>query len=141
MATVMQFEVLSPDESIFKADDVTYVDARTVWGGVGILAHHATMIATLVESPLKYRSKDGKAHYICIGGGFLEMKNNKVTVLTVTAETAKGIDVERAKAALTRADARLKPPIDKDVNVERATQSKRRAEARLKTVELSAQEN
>ena len=61
MATLMQFEVLSPDKYVFKADDVTYVEAITVWGGVGILPRHATMIGTLKEAPLKYRDKEGFA--------------------------------------------------------------------------------
>jgi F-type H+-transporting ATPase subunit epsilon len=139
MATLMQFEVLSPDKYVFKADDVTYVDAVTVWGGVGILPRHATMICTLKEAPLKYRDKEGFAHFICVDGGFLEVKDNKVTVLTVNAETADVIDVNRAQASFERAKNRLSN-LDKDINVERVMQSLRRAEARLKTVKLAATE-
>jgi F-type H+-transporting ATPase subunit epsilon len=139
MATMMQFEVLSPDKYVYKAEDVTYVEATTVWGGVGILPHHATMIGTLKEAPLKYRDKQGNAHFICIDGGFLEVKNNKVTVLTVNAETADAIDVERARSSMERAKKRLEH-LDKDINVERVMGSLHRAEARLQTVELAAKE-
>lgn len=139
MATLMQFEVLSPDKYVLQADDVTYVEAITVWGGVGILPRHATMIGTLKEAPLKYRDKDGFAHYICVDGGFLEVKDNKVTVLTVSAETADAIDVVRAQASLERARDRFSK-LDKDINVNRVMQSLHRAEARLKTVKLAAEE-
>lgn len=138
MATLMQFEVLSPDKYVFQADDVSYVEATTVWGGVGILPRHATMVGALKEAPLKYRDKDGNPHFICVDGGFIEVKSNKVTVLTVSAEPAEAIDINRAQASLERAKNRLSR-LDKDINVGRVMQSMHRAEARLKTVKLAAE--
>jgi F-type H+-transporting ATPase subunit epsilon len=74
-----------------------------------------------------------------VDGGFLEVKDNKVTVLTVNAETADAINVNRAQASFERAKNRLSH-LEKDINVERVMQSLHRAEARLKTVKLAAAE-
>ena len=55
MASLMRFEVLAPDKYVLKSDAISYVEAVTLWGGVGILPRHAPLIAALKEAPLKYR--------------------------------------------------------------------------------------
>jgi len=138
MASLMRFEVLAPDKYVLKSDAVSYVDAVTSWGGVGILPRHAPLIAALKEAPLMYRDAEGVAHFMCLQGGFLEVKDNKVVVMTEAAEAADEIDVDRAEAAAARARERLSHP-DKDIDMDRVMGSLRRAEARLKTVKLAAE--
>lgn len=136
MASVMQFDVLSPDEYVFQADDISYVEVQTTDGGLGILPHHATMIAALDQAPLKYRDASGTEHYMSVDGGFLEVKDNKVTILSVAAEKAEDIDVHKAQEALDRAQAKIdNPPADADMSeVIKAFKS---ANARIKTVKLA----
>ena len=99
MSSLMRFEVLAPDKYVLKSDAISYVEAVTLWGGVGILPRHAPLIAALKEAPLKYRDAEGIAHFLCIQGGFMEVKDNKVVVMTEAAETADEIDVDRAEAS------------------------------------------
>ena len=73
MASLMRFEVLAPDKYVLKSDAISYVEAVTLWGGVGILPRHAPLIAALKEAPLKYRDAEGIAHFLCIQGGFMEV--------------------------------------------------------------------
>lgn len=80
MANLMQLNVLSPDAYVFQADNISYVDAHTEGGAVGILPRHATMVAALDPAPLKYRDETGEAHYLFVDGGFLEVKDNVVTI-------------------------------------------------------------
>ena len=101
MSSLMRFEVLAPDKYVLKSDAISYVEAVTLWGGVGILPRHAPLIAALKEAPLKYRDAEGIAHFLCIQGGFMEVKDNKVVVMTEAAETADEIDVDRAEASAT----------------------------------------
>ena len=126
MASLMRFEVLAPDKYVLKSDAISYVEAVTLWGGVGILPRHAPLIAALKEAPLKYRDAEGIAHFLCIQGGFMEVKDNKVVVMTEAAETADEIDVDRAEAS-------------DEVDMDRVMGSLRRSEARLKTVRLAAE--
>lgn len=133
MANLMQLDVLSPDEYVFRADNITFVNAMTQEGGVGILPRHATMVASLEPAPLKYRDDEGKAHYLFVAGGFLEVKNNKVTVLTVDAQAAEAIDVPATEKAVKEAEAKLANPGENtdvaEVELELAI-----AKARLQTV-------
>ena len=101
MATLMQFEVLSPDKYVFKADDVTYVEAITVWGGVGILPRHATMIGTLKDlmaQYLKFNPRIGKT----IERQFEETKD--IGVLTDFISINLPMDVDARQALLEAID-------------------------------------
>ena len=136
MANVMQLDVLSPDAYVFQADNITYVGVQTVGGGVGIEARHLTMMATLEPAPVKYRDDQDVAHYLFVDGGFLEVKESKVTILSVAAETAESIDVEKARADLERAQAKISN-LKGDMDKAEAARDLKRAQARLKTVQLA----
>ena len=132
----MQLDVLSPDAYVFQADNITYVGVQTVGGGVGIEARHLTMMATLEPAPVKYRDDQDVAHYLFVDGGFLEVKESKVTILSVAAETAESIDVEKARADLERAQAKISN-LKGDMDKAEAVRDLKRAQARLKTVQLA----
>ena len=136
MANVMQLDVLSPDAYVFQADNITYVGVQTVGGGVGIEARHLTRMATLEPAPVKYRDDQDVAHYLFVDGGFLEVKESKVTILSVAAETAESIDVEKARADLERAQAKISN-LKGDMDKAEAVKDLKRAQARLKTVQLA----
>ena len=136
MANVMQLDVLSPDAYVFQADNITYVGVQTVGGGVGIEARHLTLMATLEPAPVKYRDDQDVAHYLFVDGGFLEVKESKVTILSVAAETAESIDVEKARADLERAQAKISN-LKGDMDKAEAVRDLKRAQARLKTVQLA----
>ena len=136
MAKLMQLEIVTPDKSLMKRNDVSFVLAETVAGPVGIMASHAPLIGTLREAPLKYRSEDGKEHFIFIDSGFMEVNNNKVTVLSAAAEMAEDIDVARAQAAEARALNHIENP-EPTIDMEVIGRNLRRAKGRLKTVELA----
>lgn len=136
MANVMQLDVLSPDAYVFQADNITYVGVQTVGGGIGIEARHLTMMATLEPAPVKYRDDQDTAHYLFVDGGFLEVKESKVTILSVAAETAESIDVEKARADLERAQAKISN-LKGDMDKAEAVRDLKRAQARLKTVQLA----
>ena len=136
MANVMQLDVLSPDAYVITADNITYVGAKTTRGGYGIKPRHATMVAELVSAPLKYCDDQGAAHYLFVDGGFLEMKENKVTVMSVAAETAESFDAEKAQADLERAQARIDNPKE-GMDMAEAVKDLKRAQARLTTVQLA----
>ncbi len=136
MASVMQLDVLSPDAYVFQADDISYVEVQTVGGGLGILPHHATMIAALDQAPLKYRDANGTAHYMSVDGGFLEVKDNKVTILSVAAEKAEDIDVAKAQAALERAQAKIDSP-EEGMDLPEVVKQLKSAQAKIKTVQLA----
>lgn len=136
MAKMMQLEIVTPDQSLLLRDDVTYVLAEALDGGIGIFANHAPLISTLKAAPLKYRDAQGKEHFASLDIGFMEVGHNKVTILSAKAELAENIDVSRAEAAKERAEKRLANPTV-DTDIVRAEAALNRALARLKTYKMS----
>lgn len=136
MAKLMQLEILTPDRSLLMRDDVSYVLAETIGGGVGILANHAPLIGTLDHAPLKYKDAKEKLQFVFLDGGFIEVNNNKVTILSVAAEKAEEIDVTRATHKKEVCEERLANP-DPTMNFESIKEELKRANGRLKTVGLA----
>ena len=77
--------------------------------------------------------KDHDRNGIFVVGGFLEVKNNTVTVITPNAELSGSIDRKRAEEAKRRAEKRLNAKTQ-DIDVERAQLALHRAIGRIVTV-------
>ena len=128
----MMLEIITPDRTVFQ-DDVSELVVRAVDGDLGILPNRAPVVAALQIYPVRYK-KDGKTGYVAVSGGFLEMSNNKITILASAAERPEQIDKQRAEEARKRAEQRLK--IGGDVDDARAEMALKRAMNRLRTVEF-----
>ena len=131
MATPFTFEIVTQDKMLFSAENVTYVGFRALSGNLGIKARHMPIIATLDISPMKIEFTDGTDMEFAVCGGFLEMKDNKCTVLATIAEAGADIDTARATAAKERAEQRLASK-SADVDSARAERALKRAMARLR---------
>ena len=95
MARLMKLEVLTPEKILVKREDISYVLLNTVTGGVGVLANHGPMIAVLGEGTLKLQDKDNHVILVYVEGGFAEVKDNQVVILTPRAQRAEKIDVAK----------------------------------------------
>ena len=127
MPASMTVEVVSPEQVLFSGE-ATMVITRTLGGGeVAFQAGHAPFLAALVPNHTRVFLSDGNVEDIAVHGGFVEVSNNKVSILSDSAELGSRIDVERARAALTRADESLRGDAGEEV-----TQAKARAQARLR---------
>jgi F-type H+-transporting ATPase subunit epsilon len=103
-------------------------------GDLGILHDHAPILTVLRSGQLSYE-KGGETIVLVVSGGYLEVSDNRVTVLAETGEFLQEIDRERAERAKTEAEKRLgQTDISEEVYVE--TQKKLfRAIARLENFE------
>ena len=73
-----------------------------------ILAHHEDMIIAIDEGQMRFQPEGtDNWEYAVVGMGFVEIVNNRVTLLVETAERPEEIDVARAEAARARAEERL----------------------------------
>jgi F-type H+-transporting ATPase subunit epsilon len=82
------------------------VVAPSVDGEVGILPHHAPLLTILEIGELRVR-KGADEQAIVIAGGFMEVLNDKVTILADVAERSEEIDVAAAEEARRRAQEAL----------------------------------
>lgn len=94
-------EIVTQERLVY-SDMVDIVVAPGADGVLGILPHHAPLLTTLQFGELVVR-KGGEEHIFAIGGGVLEVRPDKVTVLADAAEHADEIDLARAEAARNRA--------------------------------------
>jgi len=102
----LKFEIVTAERVVY-SDDVDIVIAPGVEGQMGILPSHAPLLTTLQPGELVVR-KDGEETAMFVSGGFLEIMQDRVTVLADVAERAEEIDVARAEEAKRRAEERLK---------------------------------
>lgn len=131
MASTFNLNIVAPYGQILNKD-VEFVVVPGEDGELGILANHAPLIAGLQAGVIHYM-EDGKVYKVAVSGGFMEVLNNKVTILANTAEDAETIDAERALSAKERAEKRLQDK-SSDIDVLRAEMALKRALARLRTV-------
>jgi F-type H+-transporting ATPase subunit epsilon len=117
-------------------DDAESLIVPGVEGYIGILANHAPLMTAVDVGALTYRDSAGYDHVFAVTDGFLEVSHNRVTIIADTAEVADCIDINRARAALERAQDRLnKAGTDPTIDVERAREAYRRALNRIKVAE------
>ena len=129
MATI-KLEIVTAERLVL-SEDVDYISAPGVDGILGILPRHQPLLTALTVGELHYK-KGGQEYNFAIGGGFMEVRPDKVTVLADSAEHAEEIDEQRAEQARIRAQQTLKEKPKGDVEFARIEQSLRRAELRLK---------
>ena len=123
----MTVEVVSPEQVLFSGE-ATMVITRTLGGGeIAFQAGHAPFLAALVENHTRVFLVDGSIEDIAVHGGFVEVSNNKVSILSDVAELGSSVDVERARAAMERAEAALQREHDAE-----AVSALGRAHARLR---------
>ncbi len=113
------------------SEDVDYVSAPGIDGVVGILPRHEPLLTALSFGELRYKKGDQESSF-AIGGGFMEVRPDKVTVLADMAEYAEDIDAAAAEEARKRAQELLAQKPESDAEAMRLERALRRAELQLK---------
>jgi len=134
MADELTVDIVTPDEHAYQGP-ANGVRAPGIEGSFEVRKDHAPMIAAFGIGPLivktqsahEYADMHGDRIIFATSGGFLEIVDNKVTVLAETVEPASEIDVDRAESAEERARRRLEEGLEEE---ERKTYEEARARAR-----------
>ncbi len=106
MAKSFQIEIVTPARKVL-SQEVESLIVPGEKGYLGILANHAPLVTTLGIGVLRYKTK-GKEETVAITGGFMEVNDNKISIMADSAECCHEIDIERAKRAEERARERLR---------------------------------
>jgi F-type H+-transporting ATPase subunit epsilon len=125
-------EIVSAERRVLE-DDVDEVLAQTTEGQIGILPRHAPLLTILVPGEMRLK-KGTEETVLAIGGGFLEVADNRVIVLADAAERADEIDIARAEEARRRAQTRIESH-SREVDLTRAQSALARSLARIHAVE------
>lgn len=117
MAEKMNLEIVTPYSKVVNTE-VDEVTATGKLGEFGVLPGHAPFLTSLKIGELCYKN-NGQSVSMALNWGYFEIKDDKIIVLVETAERSDEIDVDRAKAALGRAEDKLKQlsPEDKQFKI------------------------
>jgi len=105
MAGKLLLEVVTPDHLLL-SQQVDEVIAPGTEGEFGVLPGHAHFLSTLTIGDLRYRVGEVTSH-MSVLWGFAQVTPTRVTILAEIAEKAEDIDIERAEAAVAKAQRRL----------------------------------
>jgi F-type H+-transporting ATPase subunit epsilon len=132
----LALDVVTPNGVIFK-DTVDSVFVEGIDGDLGILPDHIPFFTAIKVGILSYK-KDNVTDYLAVMGGFIDVSNNNVTVLSSSGEKASDIDSLRVKKDREKAEQDL---MAKKGDVDFAVAEKEivKSAARLKAVELLEQ--
>jgi F-type H+-transporting ATPase subunit epsilon len=113
----LALEIVTPDRAVVH-EQVDEVEIPGADGYFGVLPGHTPLLALLAVGQLWYRTGADKT-YLSIGSGVVEVMPDRVIIIARTAEKPEEIDLDRAKAALQRAEQRLAARA-RDLDLERA---------------------
>ena len=136
MAENIKLEVVTPEKSVV-SEEAQIVMSPGSLGEFGVLIGHTPFLTTLKIGTIRYKDANGVEKFVFVNSGFAEALPDKVTVLAESAERSEDIDIERAKAAMERAEKRLAEDRAKeDIDFNRANASLARAVERVKLAEF-----
>jgi F-type H+-transporting ATPase subunit epsilon len=118
-------ELVSPERILFSGE-AQMVVARTIEGDIAFLENHAPFIGALDIGPVMIRKEDGTDEHAAVHGGFVEVSNNRVTILSDLAELASQIDLDRARREADELERHVRDNDDAEVSARL-----RRANARI----------
>lgn len=101
----LQLKIVTPEKQVLD-ESVDMVILPTSEGEIGVLPHHANLMAKLIPGELKIK-RGGKVESLAVGGGFLQVANNTLTIMTDLATSEVDIDEKAMEEARKRAQEAL----------------------------------
>jgi F-type H+-transporting ATPase subunit epsilon len=127
--------VVSVERSLFEGD-AEFVKCRSLDGELGILPHHSPLLAVLAPGEVRIDKTGGGSEHIFVGGGFMEVLPERVTILADIAEHASEINLERAEASRKSIAERLAGQVADDLERRSLEQELVMAEERLRLARI-----
>jgi F-type H+-transporting ATPase subunit epsilon len=112
----LQVELVSPERILFSGE-ADMVICRTSAGEIAFLTGHAPFIGALGVGQVRIKTTGGGEEVAAVHGGFVEVRDNRVILLSDVAELASQIDVERARRAVQEAEEELRRGEDGEAEV------------------------
>jgi F-type H+-transporting ATPase subunit epsilon len=131
MENKLKLEIVTP-YGLILSEDVEEVSCTGSEGDFGVLPGHVPFFTTLKIGMLAYK-KGNATKYVFVNWGYAEVGPERVMILADSAEKSDEINVERAKAAMKRAEERLRKA--EEFDFVRASSSLERAVARVQVAE------
>jgi len=133
MADELMLEIVTPEKLAFsgKVEEVTVPGSE---GEFGVLRGHASLLSSIQIGELSY-TKDNKKICYAVDTGYAEVLSSKVTILVEGAERSDMIDKDQARKDKADAEARLAKMAKEDQDYEKVRAAVTKADMRLKVAE------
>lgn len=126
-----RLKVITP-ERVFYDGDVNMVEFNTTEGEIGVYKGHVPM-TVIVNPGILTISESDRARNAALHAGFVEILEDKVTILAEIIEWPAEIDLKRAEEAKERAESRIREHAP-GTDMKRAEMSLKRAVARINAI-------
>jgi F-type H+-transporting ATPase subunit epsilon len=124
--------IITPARAVFDAD-AKAVTVPAFDGELGVLPGHAPLLALMGTGELRVTTVTGAVEKIAVRGGFLQVANNRVTVLTPESVGSGEINADALKAELDKLNTEKATKLE-----ERDAQEVKRAWAKARQRVLQA---
>ncbi len=121
MAKGFHCSIVTPTETVFD-DEVAYASFPAWDGQQGVMAGQSPLLTRLGYGSLRLDFAEGGSRWYLLEGGFAEVKNERLSLLTERATPAEKLSVEEAQAELAEARARVTADGEDRARVERDQQ-------------------
>jgi F-type H+-transporting ATPase subunit epsilon len=129
----LNLKIITPERVVFEDGGVESVTLHGSEGELTILPRHAPLMTELRPGALTFR-KGGIETDMALSGGFMEIRDDQLTILADTAERSDEIDAGRAEEARRRA-ANLLATREGEMDIATVMAALERATARIKVAE------
>ncbi len=126
-------DIVTPERLAYSGE-VDSVQLPGSEGELGVLPHHAPLIASLGAGELRIR-KGATEETFAVFGGFLQVLPDKVVVMAESADLASEIDLERAKEARREAERALESGVHEGADLAAARATLQQALLRIRVAE------
>lgn len=123
----LQVQVVSPERILWSGEAERVVTRVEEGGDIAFLTGHTTYLGQLGSGVTEIAEVGGDVVKVAVHGGFVEVSDDRVSLLSDQAELATDVDIARARAAKERAEVLLRGGDD-----EEAAEAVKRAEVRLR---------
>jgi F-type H+-transporting ATPase subunit epsilon len=129
----LALEIVTLERKVWEDTDLDMVILPGIEGELGVLPRHVPLLTALKPGVITIR-KAGVEELFAVGGGFVEVRPDKVTVLATAAEHSEEIDAARAEEARKQAAETLQHPPEQGMSIALMQQALMRAETRIKVI-------
>ncbi len=128
--TKFRVEVLTPEGQVFN-DEVEMVSTRTAVGSIGVLAHHAPVLAMLEPTELRLYTSESDVARFAQAEGYMQVTGDDVMLLVEEAHPPSELDSGQLRDRLQQAERELQDAGDDTERRRVAERDKRRWETFL----------
>ena len=129
----LKVDIVTAERVVFSEEGVDRLIVPGIEGELGVLPLHAPLLTTIKPGVLRV-VKGEEETTMAITGGFIEVRENRVTILADAAERGEDIDAARAEEARRRAEERLASR-EATIDMAKAEMDLKRALVRIKALE------